>query len=85
MDIEGGEKRVLEGMQELKRRNTAMLIIMEVNIPSLEEQGCGYAELETLLLELGFSQGLVVDRRMESFALRSGLPRSRIAYNMLLY
>lgn len=84
MDIEGGEKSALEGMQELSRRNSSLLLIMEVSFPSLEEQGWNGGELEIVLSELGFRTALLIDRGMITLALAAGLPRDRVPYNILV-
>jgi FkbM family methyltransferase len=84
LDVEGGEKRVLEGMRQVSARNPSLALIMELNGRALTRSGATVDEVQFLLIDLGFSVGYVVERGMKSFPIASGIPRSQATYDLVL-
>jgi FkbM family methyltransferase len=85
MDIQGSEAKALRGMAELSRRNPGMKVVVELGRLNLELVGSGVEELETALLDIGFRDGLVLEREGHRLNVADGLPRTNTVYNMLLW
>jgi hypothetical protein len=83
IDIEGSEFAALEGMRELIQRNPRIQIVMEYNMANLHRSGVTRDALITILQELGFHKGYVIERGMKPFRIVSELPRSHATYDML--
>src|SRR2546427_266974 len=64
MDIEGAEKRALDGMRELSRRNPEMRLIIELNFQNLEKTGVSCEQFFEALQACGFSRFRVLWRNV---------------------
>lgn len=84
MDIEGGEKAALEGIRELSRRNPQLQLVMEFDLANLRRAGASREGLATVLQELGFRHGYIIERGMKPFSVAQAFPRSHAVYNLLL-
>ena len=84
MDIEGGERAALDGMRELCRRNPEMQLIMEFNLGAIHRAGGTREELASLLQELGFSKGHIIEQDMKPFSVPHQFPKSHATYDLLL-
>jgi len=81
MDIEGHEIFALQGMKEIVRKNPNLQLIMEFD-PHKQKQHM--LSLNTLLQELGFVRGYVIERKLREFNLREGFPTRGGVINLLL-
>lgn len=83
IDIEGSEARAIAGMRELSRRNPQLRLIMELNAHAMAQSGETSAALASLLGDLGFVNGYVVEAGLRPFLVGGGLPDTRATYNLL--
>jgi len=65
MDVEGSERAALIGMSELRRRNPELKLIMEFNRGALQRAGVPPGSLATILVELGFHHGQIIEQGSE--------------------
>ena len=84
MDIEGGEKRALEGMQEMSRRNPNLCLIMEFEIRNILDGGSTTDALKNVLTGLGFERYCIVEQGMNWVPLSKGLPSTNMNCNLLV-
>jgi FkbM family methyltransferase len=84
MDVEGSERAALIGMSELRRRNPELKLIMEFNRGALQRAGVPPGSLATILVELGFHHGQIIEQGLKSFSVTHAFPRSRATHNLLL-
>ena len=84
IDVEGSERSVLEGMRSLVAANPRIVLIFELNRSALRRAGDTPETLATLLAELGFDEGRIIERGMQRFPLPRGIPVTGATYNLLL-
>jgi FkbM family methyltransferase len=84
MDIEGGEAAALRGMKMLSARNPALRLVMEFNLTAMQRAGETPAGVASLLRELGFETGYVIEKGLQPVTISRGLPVSHALYNLLL-
>jgi FkbM family methyltransferase len=84
LDIEGGETDALAGMDELSRKNRNLRVVIEYNWRAIQRAGRTPDELSARLRSLGFTQGRMIERNLDEFAIDRSLPRTGAMYNLLL-
>jgi FkbM family methyltransferase len=84
LDIEGAEMEALAGMRELSQRNPDLELIMELNEAALLRFGSSIDGLISLLKDLGFTRGSLVEAGEKPFDIDYDFPRSRATYNVHL-
>ena len=84
MDIEGGEMAALEGMGDLSQRNPGLQIIMEYDLENLRRVSANRESVASVLQELGFTHGHVIEQGMRPFQVADGLPKTKATYDLLL-
>jgi FkbM family methyltransferase len=84
INIEGSEPLALQGMKELSRRNPDLQLVMEFNPTAMARVGVSREYLTTLLNELGFRRGQIVERNLATTLSGELLPREPAVYNILL-
>jgi FkbM family methyltransferase len=83
MDVEGNEGPALAGMKLLAKRNREMRLVVEFSPKALRRSNTSPEELATVIQEIGYSQGYIIERRMKPFSIENGLPHSSATYNLL--
>jgi FkbM family methyltransferase len=84
MNIEGSELSALKGMREVSRRNPELNLVMEFNPGAMARAGVSRSYLTSVLVELGFRRGRIVERRLKRVPEGDLLPAGNTVYNVLL-
>lgn len=84
VDVEGAEYLVLKGMRGLSERNPQLQLILEYDSQNMERCGVSWEVVASILQELGFHTGRIIEQNMRTFDLSDRFPGPELTYNLLL-